>query len=166
MYRCKHFKIEELVPPSIARDHGERSWQFLDQRALKTLDKLRDKFGKIIVNDYSFGGRNKYRGFRPHYCHVGAIQSQHRFGRAFDCTFMDLDSTSQERSESGVENNPDSTELHLPAVAGDEVRSVEDIRQYILDHPKEFRYINAVELDTPWLHFDVRNCDRILTFKQ
>ena len=132
MYKCKHFKIEELVPPSIVRDYGERAWQFLDERALRTLDKLRDKFGKTIVNDWVFGGKNKYRGFRPHYCTVGATQSQHRFGRAFDCIFPESD--------------------------------IDDVREYILEHPKEFRYINAVEIGVSWLHFDVRNCKRIMTF--
>ena len=153
MYKCKHFKLMELVPPSIIRDYGDSAWQFLDERALRMLDKLRDKFGKIIVNDWSWHGENKYRGFRPHYCRIGAKQSQHRFGRAFDCIFPELDSTSQRSG--GVENNPEST-----------FDSYDKIRQYILDNPQEFRYINALETGCNWLHFDVRNCEnRIMTFR-
>lgn len=133
MYKCKHFKLEELVPPSIFRDYGERAWQFLDERALKMLDKLRAKFGKITVNDWEWGGTNKYRGFRPHYCTIGATQSQHRFGRGFDCIFEDT--------------------------------TAEEVRKYIMENPKEFRFINSMEVDVSWLHFDVRNCQRILTYK-
>lgn len=43
--------------------------------------------------------------------------------------------------------------------------SVDTVRDYILGHPDAFPYINSVELETSWLHFDVRNCDRILTYK-
>lgn len=132
MYKCKHFRIEELVPPSVFKEYGDRAWQFLDERALRTLDVLRDKFGKIIVNDWVFGGKNKYRGLRPIFCKIGAPYSQHRFGRAFDCIFKEAD--------------------------------IDEVRDYILENKKEFRYINAIELQVSWLHFDVRNCERIMKF--
>ncbi|MCD4818645.1 MAG: hypothetical protein K8S23_08125 [Candidatus Cloacimonetes bacterium] len=133
MYSCKYFKIEELVPKNIARKYGERAWQFLDERALITLDILREKFGKIKINDYLFGGSNQYRGFRPPNCTIGADLSQHRFGRAFDCIFLEVD--------------------------------VEVVRTFILENPDEFSFINALELDVSWLHFDTRNCKRTMTFK-
>ena len=149
MYKCKHFRIEELVPPSIAGDYGEKAWQFLDERALKMLDRLRDEFGRIIVNDWKSGGKNKYRGFRPHYCQIGAVQSQHRFGRAFDCI---LDLT---RSEARVEDNSKPQQVF---------DSYDKIRQFILDNPQKFRFITALETGVNWLHFDVRNCKKIMTF--
>jgi len=42
---------------------------------------------------------------------------------------------------------------------------VEAVRDVILSQPERFLLINSVELDTSWLHFDVRNCDRIKTYK-
>ena len=42
--------------------------------------------------------------------------------------------------------------------------SVSEVREHILANPNEFPFINSVELDTSWLHFDVRNCDRIKTY--
>ena len=38
------------------------------------------------------------------------------------------------------------------------------VREYILDHPNEFEYINEIELDTSWLHISVSNSPRITTF--
>ena len=40
-----------------------------------------------------------------------------------------------------------------------------EIRRYILEHPQEFPYINALEKDVSWLHIDTRNCVRIKSFK-
>lgn len=42
---------------------------------------------------------------------------------------------------------------------------VEIVREVILSEKNRFEYINSVELDTSWLHFDVRNCDRIKTYR-
>lgn len=42
----------------------------------------------------------------------------------------------------------------------------EIVRQEILQHQDRFPYLMSLELDTPtWLHFDVRNCDRIMTYR-
>ena len=144
MYKCKHFELWELVPPSIINQYGDQAWEFLDERALRTLDKLRDKFGVCIINDYGFSreflkkiGRenrrpDKYSGYRPISCRIGAANSQHRHGRAFDCDFIES--------------------------------STDNVRQYIIDHPKEFRYITGLELKVPWLHFDTRNHKGLFLF--
>jgi len=60
--------------------------------------------------------------------------SQHSFGRAMDLIFKDT--------------------------------TAEQVRQDILatkSHP-DFLFINSFEENTSWLHIDVRNVDRILTF--
>lgn len=132
IYKCRHFKIEELVPIAIARDYKAKAWMFLDDKALRTLDMLRSHFGKIIVNDYVWEGHNQFRGLRPANCLIGATMSQHRFGRAFDCIFKEA--------------------------------NIDNVRAYILDNPNEFPYINALEMDVSWLHFDTRNCERIMKF--
>ena len=86
-YRPKHFTIQELVPLETYQLLGDNSWIVLDIRAVMTLDQLRDYFGPCTVNNWSRGGNLQYRGFRPKDCTVGAMNSQHRFGRAFDCSF-------------------------------------------------------------------------------
>jgi len=42
--------------------------------------------------------------------------------------------------------------------------NVDIIRNDILHNPDAFPYIMSIELGTSWLHFDVRNCDRIQTY--
>ena len=89
MYQCRHFVIQELVPPQVYKDRGEKAWELLDEKALRTLDALRDEFGPCTVNDWHIGGKRKWSGLRTIGCGVGTEYSQHRFGRAFDCLFRD-----------------------------------------------------------------------------
>lgn len=42
--------------------------------------------------------------------------------------------------------------------------NVNQVREDILRNPDKFPFINSIELGTSWLHFDVRNCDRIKTY--
>lgn len=84
------FFWHELVPESYYRKFEKTPEKFLnlfDDRALKTLQALREEFGPATVNNWAVGGSNQYRGWRPFNCTVGAIHSQHKFGRAFDVNF-------------------------------------------------------------------------------
>ncbi|TAA42652.1 hypothetical protein [Corallincola spongiicola] len=135
MYKCKHFQIHELVPKSVFNKRGEKAWQLLDDRLLITLDRLREKFGSMTVNNYYWQGDREWSGLRTSDSPYYSPFSQHSFGRAADCLFQDHDA--------------------------------ESIRQQILAAPgqHEFELIGSIELDVSWLHFDVRNCDRIMTYK-
>lgn len=82
-YTPKYFKPEELVP----RDWVDRWFYVLDPIMLRAIDLLREQFGSIIVNNYLWGGRLQFAGFRPPDCTVGNSHSQHRFGRAADLKF-------------------------------------------------------------------------------
>jgi len=85
-YRPKFFEIEELVYPEMVQSNwGANLWLAFDAHALVTLDRLRERYGPIVVNDWATGGRFKYSGLRPMDCTEGAALSQHKFGRAFDC---------------------------------------------------------------------------------
>ena len=44
--------------------------------------------------------------------------------------------------------------------------TVERVRRDILNDKDMFPCITSVELNTSWLHFDVRNCDRIKTYNK
>ena len=134
MYKCRHFKIHELVSPYVYNTRGEKAWQLLDERGLITIDRLRDRYGKMTINNYAWGGDRKYSGLRisgdPHYSPF----SQHSFGRGFDSLF----------------ENHDVETIRREILADP-------------DH-EDFKYIGALELGVTWLHFDTRNTDRILTF--
>ena len=135
MYKCEHFKIQELVPPSIYKIYGEFAWHFFDDRALITLDRLRDKYGPTVVNNWHIKGNRQWSGLRTPESPDYSPGSQHTFGRAFDCIFKEV-SADQVRKD--LLDNP------------------EDLT---------FKLITAVEAEVWWFHFDVRNCKRIMIFK-
>jgi hypothetical protein len=134
MYTCEHFAIHELVPPRVFQERGEKAWELLDVRLLKTLDRLRKRYGSITVNNYYWGLEREWSGLRTPDSPYYSRYSQHSFGRAADCLFAQL--------------------------------SAEEVRQDILAAPVDpaFELIGSLELGVSWLHFDVRNCERVKTY--
>lgn len=85
MYRCRHFKIEELVPPELLKLYGEEGcWRLLDERICRSADQFGDQFGPIVVNNWAAGGTYRESGLRDFRTATGAENSQHKFGRALD----------------------------------------------------------------------------------
>lgn len=134
MYKCEHFSIHELVPPHVFNNRGEKAWELLDERLLITLDRLRSRYGQMTINNYYWGKDREWSGLRTSDSPYYSAFSQHSFGRAADCLFTG--------------------------------KSAEEIRHDILANPEEddFKLIGSLELGVSWLHFDVRNCDRIKTY--
>jgi hypothetical protein len=132
--RPNHFQIEEMFPKWMVDcyypTYHDRLWLMMDERILISADNIREIYGTVVANDYLWGGKNKDRGWRPWGCNVGADLSQHKSGRALDC---------------------------IPTKAG-----VDKVRKDIIEdvHPYAFRFITAVEMDVPWLHFDCRAHDK------
>jgi len=83
--KCKHFIVEQLVPPEIHSSRGESAWELLDSNLLVTLDQLFEFFGPITVNNWHTGGSYKESGLRLWATKTGAAFSQHKYGRAADC---------------------------------------------------------------------------------
>lgn len=81
----KHFTIKELVPRKTYEEYGNEAWKLLDKKAVDTIDFIREKLDlPITVNDWAWGGKFQYRGYRPENCPVGADRSAHKDGCAFD----------------------------------------------------------------------------------
>lgn len=133
----KGFIIQELVPPEVYKELGDRAIWCLCPNALKVLGQLHEDYGAIVVNNWNTGGTFKYSGFRPKNCTEGAVWSQHRFGRAFDCKFKSQD----------VKNVR--AEVSTKARAGHVVYSL----------------IGGIELDVSWFHFDTRVADALMEFR-
>lgn len=133
MYLPRHFKIYELVDKATFDRFGLQAFMFLNPLALQALDGIRDFFdAPVTVNNYHSGGPFQFRGLRPRSCTVGGEYSQHRLGAAFDCDIA------------GV--------------------SAAQARKVILEHRSDPRllFVNCIETDVNWLHFDCRNIpDRI-----
>lgn len=139
MYKCKYFKIHELVPPELYKkykDEEHRLWLLFDDRVLRTADALREKFGSAVVNDWYNGGNFSQSGLRTKESESYSETSQHTYGRALDLKFKGVDP--------------------------------QKIRDYIIDNPVEFYYIKGIEdFDKmSWVHIDVRNEDAMKVFSK
>lgn len=81
----KYFQIQELVPPAIYTQFGEKSWWYIQPVLIAVLDALREDVGQpLIVNNWSTGGTYQFSGYRPPECKIGAKYSMHRMGLAAD----------------------------------------------------------------------------------
>ena len=127
-YKCRYFDIKELVPPEVYYALGEKAWSLFDDRALITLDELREAFGACTVNDWSFGGKFTESGLRVADCKHYSQFSRHSFGAAFDCKFKDF--TPQEVQE---------------IIMADPTKF------------KHISRIESTNKTLAWLHFDVGN---------
>lgn len=134
MYIPKNFKLYEVFPRAFFEEHfpyyGHRLWAVFPGATLKTLQGLRDLYGRMVMNTWYWGGKSQYRGWRPMDCNVGARLSMHKFAIAFDLLPIDADVN--------------------------EIRK--DILANQWEEP--FRHITCVELGTPHLHIDFRNHDK------
>lgn len=79
-YRCKYFKIKELVNPSFLGTNESILWRLFDERLLKNADKIREKYGACTVNADGLTDC----GLRKMDSKTGATFSAHKFGRALD----------------------------------------------------------------------------------
>jgi hypothetical protein len=129
-YRCEFFNIRELVHPDINTARGVRAWELLRPDMLEALDALRRSVGRIVINNWSFGGSLKYAGLRPQTSDVGAIYSMHKYGGAFDLHPYDV---TVEELYDHILNNAD----QYPAI----------------------RRMENIEATPTWVHIDCANHD-------
>jgi hypothetical protein len=130
-FRPKHFALVELVDEAIFRERGDHAWELLRPDALQTLDRLRDVFGPITINDWFTGGSFRESGLRLPATGTGAKWSMHKYGGAFDCKFKDT----------------------TPAAASAYILSKPEEFPLLMT-------LENVEKTVTWLHFDVRNHSR------
>jgi len=131
MYKPNHFGIKELVPKSLYNKYSSRGDNFLfqvvfDERLLRVIDTIREEFGSMTVNNWSWGGPFQYRGIRPPDCTVGAALSQHRFGRAVDMSPKNI--------------SPDDMRKQI----------IDD------QNSDKWKDIGGLEMGITWFHVDVR----------
>ena len=134
-YKCKYFKIHELVPPEVYEARGEKAWELMDDRILQSIDKLRERFGPATINNYEYGGDREWSGLRTPSSPWFSPYSQHTFGRAVDVIFRD---TTAEEARKKIIHDHDSDEYEYN--------------------------ITSIESDVPWLHIDCRNCEPLKVF--
>jgi len=133
--KSKYFKIYELVPEHIYKKFGEKAWMFIDPRLIEMIDLLKEDFPKGTITINNYFWKGKRNWSGL---------------RVAGCPYY---------SE---------TSQHSFGRAVDCIFStydVEDVRKHIMDNLDRYKYIKGIELDVSWLHIDVRNTDKLITFK-
>ena len=83
-YKCKYFKLYELLPKEIYIDEYF-GWDFFDRRLLETIDVVREILNiPLVCNNWHAGGDRNLCGFRDKNCKIGAKNSAHKKGMAAD----------------------------------------------------------------------------------
>lgn len=132
--RCKKFIIQELVPPEIYQKRGEQAWKLINQYLIMTLDTLKEKFPEGSITINDW----KWGGKRV----WSGIRT----------------------SDSPYYSNSSQHSYGMAADCIFNKYNVNEVRQYIIDHPEEFPYVKGIEKDVSWLHIDVRNADTVEIF--
>lgn len=128
----KNFSGPEFVPPEIWKRFGDKSIWFLDPRILDLSQFFRDRFEAVMrINTWSAGGNLSLRGFRPPATSIGALLSQHKFGRAID--------------------------FNIDGYSPDEIRQdiFDNEQMYLRETP--LTTIESGEIADTWVHADIRS---------
>jgi hypothetical protein len=136
LYKPKYFEWDELLPKHIYSDNSVVFHEIFNIETLMTLDELRVIFdAPITVNNYKWGGKFQYRGYRDNIFYDkypnSNIYSQHRRGNAFDLDIKGL--------------------------------SAEEVRNKIIGFKKKgfLKHLTGLELDVSWVHFDCRSTNKL-----
>jgi len=133
--QSKYFKVHELVPKKMYEKYGEKAWRYVDIRLIETIDKLKDHFNLGTMTI-----NNYYWGGSREWSGIRTPDSpNYSYG-----------------SQHSFANAFDIVFSHY---------SAEEVRNYIINNPHEFPHIRGLELETLWVHLDVRNEDHLVTFK-
>lgn len=97
-----NFYLQEFVSKSMYSKWGNKCIWFVDPRLFLLAQFYRDRFGGVTINNWLWGGKYNYSGFREPACKVGAKLSQHRFCKADDKKFDEV--TVQEVYEDVIKN--------------------------------------------------------------
>ena len=87
MYKCKYFKIKELVHPSFLGVNEDILWRLFDDRVLRAGDDIRNLYGACTVNANGLTDC----GLRKMDSNTGDRYSAHKFGRALDLHIRDIE---------------------------------------------------------------------------
>ncbi len=150
-----NFDLREFVPQATFKKWGDKSIWFIDTNIVKVaefykkfwFDYFTKKYagtGKVVksvsinINNWHLGGTQQYRGYRPPEYDGGGKESQHRFGRGFDCDI--------------IIHFTDGTSLEA---------DYKEVHQVIKTNEKLFfdngvRAIEDIQFAPTWLHTDTR----------
>lgn len=141
-----YFKPQDLVCKEVYRLHGDKSWKFFDPRLIDNIVYIRLGLAKpITVNTWAIGGLYSQRGLRCNLCSLVAGKTKR--GALY-------------------------VSAHSQGMAVDfDVKDMraEEVRKWIGQHAVSLPHPCRLELDTSWVHMDVRvdptRTERVQYFK-
>ena len=147
MYKCKYFKIKELVHPDLLQTIDEETlWKIFDPNLLKMADFFREKYGPIFIN----GNGLVNCGLRKIDSDVGAKYSPHKYGRALDLHIVSIEKQNLSKEEKINKYN--------------EVRKsyLQKIFLFTSMDEKEYNVFKSINFEDniSWLHIDTFNRPR------
>lgn len=142
-YRAKYFKIKELVHPSFIGTSENILWGLMDERLLRLLDAVRDKYGPCTVNANGLTDC----GLRKMDSTTGAKFSAHKFGRAVDVHIRMIEVAAGKILDTTARKNY-------------KIREYNRVRESLMADPK-FDAL-CFEHGISWLHMDVMNREKRL----
>lgn len=135
MYKCKYFKLQELVCPDVYKQYGERAWEFFDVSFLKDLDLIRELLGvPIIINNWNTGGQYRESGLRCDLCNE--VKK----------------STSKGKINMSAHRN-NGADLKPKGIS---IQKAKDLILNNQDKFQAFKRIESTEFTSTWLHIDCR----------
>lgn len=139
MYKCKYFKIIELVPPALSKSVTENTlWIMFDDRLLRCADLIREKYGPCTVNV----GALTDCGLRDPQSATGAKYSMHKIGRALDLHILSVEQCAAKITDAATRKKYKITEYNR-------------IRSELMADSR-FACLNF-ETNINWLHVDTGN---------
>ena len=99
MYKCKYFKITELVNPTLLKQIGENiAWTIFDETLLRAADAIREKYGAMTENTSDLTDC----GLRDPQSKTGAKYSMHKIGRALDGHIVAIERAAAKITDAGA----------------------------------------------------------------
>ena len=140
-YKSKYFKLHELVCDHIYKEYGNKAWQFIDEKALITIDWIREKLNSpIYINNYEWGGHHTQSGVRCNIC---------------------------ELIKKWTDNNVVRMSAHSTAQAFDfsvKGMTAEQVRNWLVRNQEDLPYPIRLEAGVDWVHLDTRNTGQKIYF--
>lgn len=90
MYIPKYFTIHELVDPYFLKYPEQTLWSRFHAPYLMALDRLRERYGRMVINGSFNGQTYTQSGARRFDTTLGAELSLHKFWAAFDTKYYDV----------------------------------------------------------------------------
>lgn len=94
MYKCKHYKIGELVAPSFLKEPEDVLWKKFSPNVLIMADFIRELYGPCFVNNSQLKGC----GLRDESQQASA-SAPHRTGHALDIHIISIEQGSKDRGD-------------------------------------------------------------------